>query len=53
MLDREETSIERLLALRVETLREKGITHEEVLNAIGAIPRHEFIPDTALLPLGV
>ncbi|MEM6328336.1 MAG: methyltransferase domain-containing protein, partial [Bacteroidota bacterium] len=33
----------------VTTLREKGITHEGVLRAIGSLPRHEFIQDTALL----
>jgi len=31
----------------VETLRQKGITHPEVLNAIGKIPRHWFL-DSAI-----
>lgn len=29
----------------VETLREKGITDEKVLDAIGKVPRHEFVED--------
>lgn len=36
-------------AALVDTLREKGITHGGVLEAIGTIPRHEFLPETALL----
>ena len=32
----------------VELLREKGIKDEKVLSAIGKVPRHKFIPDTAL-----
>lgn len=32
----------------VDLLKEKGITDERVLQAIGKIPRHKFIPDTAL-----
>jgi len=32
----------------VELLREKGIKNEKVLEAIGRVPRHKFIPDTAL-----
>lgn len=32
----------------VELLEEKGITDKRVLSAIGKIPRHKFIPDTAL-----
>ena len=32
----------------VEELRNKGIQDENVLEAIGKIPRHKFIPDTAL-----
>ncbi|MFT4646252.1 MAG: protein-L-isoaspartate(D-aspartate) O-methyltransferase [Planctomycetota bacterium] len=32
----------------VELLEQKGITDEKVLEAIGKIPRHQFIPDTAL-----
>lgn len=32
----------------VEELRSKGIQDEKVLDAIGKIPRHKFIPDTAL-----
>lgn len=32
----------------VELLSEKGITDKRVLRAIGKIPRHRFIPDTAL-----
>jgi protein-L-isoaspartate(D-aspartate) O-methyltransferase len=33
----------------VEHLREKGIDDERVLEAIGAVPRHLFIDDTAFL----
>ena len=33
----------------VEELRKKGITDPKVLEAIGAIPRHQFIDDTAFL----
>lgn len=33
----------------VEELRLKGIRNEQVLQAIGAIPRHQFIDDSALL----
>ena len=29
-------------------LREKGITHERVLEAIASVPRHEFVPDASL-----
>lgn len=32
----------------VELLEQKGISDEKVLEAIGKIPRHNFIPDTAL-----
>ena len=32
----------------VELLRKKGIKDENVLSAIGKVPRHKFIPDTAL-----
>tara|TARA_B110000037_G_scaffold214128_1_gene269566 strand:+ start:1414 stop:2076 length:663 start_codon:yes stop_codon:yes gene_type:complete len=32
----------------VELLERKGISDEKVLEAIGIIPRHNFIPDTAL-----
>lgn len=32
----------------VELLEEKGISDKKVLEAIGKIPRHKFIPDTAL-----
>ncbi len=32
----------------VATLRNKGITDEKILTAINEIPRHWFIPDTAL-----
>jgi protein-L-isoaspartate(D-aspartate) O-methyltransferase len=40
---------EKRRAKLVETLRKKGITHGRVLEAIGTIPRHAFIPETALL----
>lgn len=32
----------------VDLLRDKGIKDENVLDAIGRVPRHKFIPDTAL-----
>ncbi len=32
----------------VELLEEKGIKDQNVLDAIGKVPRHKFIPDTAL-----
>lgn len=32
----------------VELLRKKGISDEKVLDAIAKVPRHRFIPDTAL-----
>ena len=32
----------------VDLLREKGIKDEVVLSAIAKVPRHKFIPDTAL-----
>ncbi|RLD37738.1 MAG: protein-L-isoaspartate O-methyltransferase, partial [Bacteroidetes bacterium] len=32
----------------VETIREKGIVDEEVLNAIGKIPRHLFLDSSFL-----
>ena len=34
---------DRARSILVETLREKGITDERVLAAIGAVPRHEFV----------
>ncbi|MEM1055564.1 MAG: protein-L-isoaspartate(D-aspartate) O-methyltransferase [Bacteroidota bacterium] len=40
---------EKRRAALVETLRDKGITDGRVLEAIGAVPRHAFIPETALL----
>ena len=33
----------------VRSLRAKGIADERVLEAIGAVPRHRFVPDTSLL----
>jgi protein-L-isoaspartate(D-aspartate) O-methyltransferase len=33
----------------VDELRRKGVTDEKVLDAIGRIPRHQFIDDTAFL----
>ena len=33
----------------VRTLRAKGIADERVLAAVGAVPRHRFVPDTGLL----
>ena len=33
----------------VRTLRAKGIADERVLAAVGAVPRHLFVPDTSLL----
>jgi protein-L-isoaspartate(D-aspartate) O-methyltransferase len=35
----------------VDILRSKGISDERVLDAIGKIPRHQFIDDTAFLQL--
>lgn len=35
----------------VELLRGKGIVDEQVLKAIGLVPRHQFIDDTAFLEL--
>ena len=32
----------------VEVLRKKGISDEKILNAINELPRHFFIPDSAL-----
>ncbi|PJX23757.1 protein-L-isoaspartate O-methyltransferase [Advenella sp. S44] len=51
---------ERLRAVMVERLRTKGITDERVLEAMRAVPRHEFIDpglisrayDDAALPIG-
>lgn len=40
-----------LRKLLVEELRRKGITDERVLGAIGQVPRHQFIDDTAFLEL--
>ena len=33
----------------VRQLRDKGIADERVLAAVGAVPRHRFVPDTSLL----
>lgn len=41
---------DRQRARLVDTLRDKGITDERVLAAIGTLPRHEFIPDLGYRP---
>ena len=38
-----ERKYQRLRMQLVETLRERGITHEGVLGAIGRVPRHRFV----------
>ena len=46
LTDRQATRRRRQL---VDLLRSKGIADERVLGAIGAVPRHRFIPDSSLL----
>lgn len=42
-MQKEDRKYSRLKNRLVEELREKGIEHEGVLKAIGAVPRHEFV----------
>lgn len=42
---REERKFRRQRANLVDELRERGISDEDVLRAIGAVPRHEFVED--------
>jgi protein-L-isoaspartate(D-aspartate) O-methyltransferase len=42
---REERKFRRQRANLVDELRKRGISDENVLNAIGAVPRHEFVED--------
>lgn len=42
---REERKFRRQRAHLVDELRERGISDENVLSAIGAVPRHEFVED--------
>lgn len=41
---------DRQRAALVQHLRDKGVRHEGVLEAIAAVPRHEFIPDLGRQP---
>ncbi|WP_420455571.1 protein-L-isoaspartate(D-aspartate) O-methyltransferase [Rubrivirga sp.] len=45
LTDRQASAFRRRL---VRALRDKGIADERVLDAIGRVPRHRFIPDTGL-----